>query len=134
MRARRAPTSGSCSSGAGPDERAAPRPRSDGSGWTSRSRIEVGVSDERLHELYLDARGVYYGPFDEDYGYVTLEGMAAERPVVTLSDAGGPLEFVDRRRDRLVAEPEPAAIAEAFDRLSPTATRGAPMGSAGNAR
>jgi glycosyltransferase involved in cell wall biosynthesis len=26
------------------------------------------------------ALGVYYGPFDEDYGYVTLEGFAAHRP------------------------------------------------------
>ena len=35
------------------------------------------VPDERLYELYLSALGVYYGPFDEDYGYVTIEGFAA---------------------------------------------------------
>ncbi len=49
------------------------RPRSPGS-------FEIGVSDERLHQLYLGALAVHYGPFDEDYGYVTLEGFAAHRP------------------------------------------------------
>ncbi len=31
---------------------------------------------------------------------MTIEGFAASRPVVTLTDSGGPLEFVARRRDR----------------------------------
>ena len=74
--------------------------------------MEIGVSDERLHELFLGARAVYYGPFDEDYGYVTIEGMAAERPVVTLRDSGGPLEFVTDGVTGFVAEPDPKAIAE----------------------
>ena len=60
---------------------------------------------------------MYYGPFDEDYGYVTLEGFAARRPVVTLTDAGGPLEFVTDGETGLVTPPEPQAIAHAFDRL-----------------
>ena len=46
-----------------------------------------------------------------------LEGFAARRPVVTLSDSGGPLEFVLDGRTGLVAEPEPRSIADAFDRL-----------------
>ena len=82
-------------------------------------KIELAgrVPDERLYELFLGALAVYYGPFDEDYGYVTLEGYAAHRPVVTLSDAGGPLEFVVEGETGLVTPPEPKAIAEAFDRL-----------------
>ena len=34
------------------------------------NKVELAgrVSDERLHRLYLEALGVYYGPFDEDYG------------------------------------------------------------------
>ena len=57
-------------------------------------RFEIDVTDARLYQLYEEALAVYYGPFDEDYGYVTLEGFAADRPVVTLADSGGPLEFV----------------------------------------
>jgi glycosyltransferase involved in cell wall biosynthesis len=82
-------------------------------------KIELAgrVSDERLYELYLNALGVYYGPYDEDYGYVTIEGFAAHRPVVTTTDAGGPLEFVTDHETGLVVPPEPEAIAHAFDVL-----------------
>jgi glycosyltransferase involved in cell wall biosynthesis len=98
------------------------------------SRVELAgrVSDERLHELYLEALAVYYGPFDEDYGYVTLEGFAAGRPVVTLTDAGGPLEFVTDGESGLVAPPEPQAIAHAFDRLFSNRPLAKKMGKAGN--
>ena len=30
-----------------------------------------------------------FAPFDEDYGYVTLEAFEARKPVVTASDSGG---------------------------------------------
>ena len=80
-------------------------------------RFEIDVTDARLFQLYEEALAVYYGPFDEDYGYVTLEGFAADRPVVTLADSGGPLEFVADGETGLVAPPEPKAIADAFDRL-----------------
>jgi glycosyltransferase involved in cell wall biosynthesis len=98
-----------------------------------RVRFEIAAPDARLFELYLSALGVFYGPFDEDYGYVTIEGMAAERPVVTVTDAGGPLEFVSEAETGFVTEPKPRAIAEAFDRLyrdRPAAER---MGKAGHA-
>ena len=74
--------------------------------------------DERLHELYLGALAVHYGPFDEDYGYVTLEGFAAARPVVTTTDAGGPLEFVHEGETGLIAGPTHAP--------SPTRSTGCP--------
>ncbi len=75
---------------------------------------------------------MYYGPFDEDYGYVTLEGFAARRPVVTLTDAGGPLEFVTDGETGLVTPPEPQAIAHAFDRLFSNRPLAKKMGEAGN--
>ena len=97
-----------------------------------RVSFEIGVDDGRLEELYLSALGVYFGPYDEDYGYVTLEGMAAERPVVTLADSGGPLEFVRDGETGIVAAPEPSAIAEAFDRLYADRAAAMKMGKAGN--
>jgi glycosyltransferase involved in cell wall biosynthesis len=102
--------------GKGPDERSL-RDRIQRLGVQDRVRMEIAVPDERLFQLYIGALAVYNGPFDEDYGYVTLEGMAAERPVVTLTDSGGPLEFVMHEETGLVADPDPRAIAESFDRL-----------------
>jgi glycosyltransferase involved in cell wall biosynthesis len=118
--------------GRGPDE-ADLRAQVERLGVGDRVRFEIGVSDDRLYQLFLGALGVYYGPFDEDYGYVTLEGFAAERPVVTLSDSGGPLEFVADGETGFVTAPEPKAIAEAFDRLFSDREGAERMGKAGNA-
>ena len=118
--------------GRGPDE---PRLREQAEriGVGTRVRFEIGASDERLLQLYREALGVYFGPFDEDYGYVTIEGFAASRPVVTLTDSGGPLEFVREDETGLVCPPEPKAIAGAFDRLWNDRAGAHRMGEAGNA-
>ena len=118
--------------GKGPDEQAL-RDQVGRLKLQQRVRFEIGVSDERLFQLYEGALAVYYGPFDEDYGYVTLEGFAADRPVVTLADSGGPLEFVVDGETGLVATPEPRAIAEAFDRLHADRDLASRLGAAGNA-
>jgi glycosyltransferase involved in cell wall biosynthesis len=118
--------------GKGPDERAL-RDRIQRLGLQEKVRIEIFPPDERLFELYLGALGVCYPPYDEDYGYVTLEAFAAERPVVTTTDAGGPLEFVTDGETGLVAEPEARSLAEAFDRLFRDRDAAARMGRAGNA-
>jgi glycosyltransferase involved in cell wall biosynthesis len=53
--------------------------------------------------------------------------------VVTLTDSGGPLEFVADGETGLVATPEPRAIAEAFDRLHADRRLASRLGAAGNA-
>lgn len=82
-------------------------------------RVEfVGrVSEDRLRELYNNCRAVYYAPMDEDYGYTTVEAFAAGKPVVTTTDAGGVLEFVEDGVGGLVTEANPIAIGESIDRL-----------------
>lgn len=102
--------------GRGPDEPALRR-QAEAAGLGERVEFVIGASDEELRRRYLGSLGVYFGPFDEDYGYVTLEGFAARRPVVTLTDSGGPLEFVEEGVTGSVVDPEPERIAEAFDRL-----------------
>jgi len=101
------------------------------------SRVElVGfVSAEELLNLYAGCRAAYYAPLNEDYGYVTVEAFLSRKPVVTTTDAGGPLEFVSAGETGLVAAPEPAAIAAEIDRLweMPEARLG-DMGEAGRAR
>ncbi|HJR96889.1 MAG TPA: glycosyltransferase family 4 protein [Actinomycetota bacterium] len=117
--------------GRGPDESKL-REQVERLGVGDRVAFEIGVTDQRLLQLYREALGVYFGPFDEDYGYVTIEGFAASRPVVTLTDSGGPLEFVRENETGLVRPPEPKAIAEAFDRLSNDRTGAGRMGAAGH--
>ena len=69
-------------------------------------------------DLYADALGVVYAPFDEDYGYVTLEAFLAAKPVITATDSGGPLEFVRDAANGIVCEPSAAALGEAINRLA----------------
>jgi glycosyltransferase involved in cell wall biosynthesis len=64
------------------------------------------------------ARGVLFAPFQEDYGYVTLEAFLSRKPVVTASDAGGPLEFVQDGVNGFVRDPAPEALAEAVRALA----------------
>jgi glycosyltransferase involved in cell wall biosynthesis len=97
----------------------------------ARVRLEIGVTGERLRELFRGSLAVYNGPIDEDYGYVTLEGFAARRPVVTLSDSGGPLEFVTDGTTGRVVPPQPKAIAAAFDELHDDRAAVERMGEAG---
>jgi glycosyltransferase involved in cell wall biosynthesis len=55
-------------------------------------------------ELYAGALATAYPPYEEDFGYVTLESFLAHKPVITTEDSGGPLEFVEDRvkRSRLL--------------------------------
>lgn len=75
------------------------------------------VDDARVRSLYARAGAVFYAPWDEDYGLVTLEAFHSGKPVVTTHDAGGPLEFVADGENGLVVDPEPSAIGAALGRL-----------------
>jgi len=96
-----------------------------------RVRFEGAVSDERLVELYAGALAVVYAPFDEDYGYVTLEAFLARKPVVTALDSGGTLEFVEDGVNGFVCGPDPTAVAAAFSRLHADRARARSLGDAG---
>lgn len=91
------------------------------------------VGDEELLDLYAHATAVYYAPFDEDYGYVTLEGMASGRPIVTACDSGGTLEFVRNGENGFVTDPSPEGIAEAVNAVVRDPGLGSRMGAAGRA-
>jgi glycosyltransferase involved in cell wall biosynthesis len=75
------------------------------------------VDESKLLSLYANALAVCYLPFDEDYGYVTLEAMLSGKPVVVANDGGGATEFVEDGVDAFVVAPEPKALAEALDRF-----------------
>ena len=73
--------------------------------------------DEKV-QLLARCLAVPYLPLDEDsYGYPSLEASHARKAIITLTDAGGALEFVRDGQEGLVVEPTPAALGAAFDRL-----------------
>jgi glycosyltransferase involved in cell wall biosynthesis len=89
------------------------------------------VSEAEIIDLYSDALGVCYLPFDEDYGYVTLEGMLSGKPVVVARDGGGATEFIEHEREGLIVDTEPQAIAESIDILFSDRQRARAMGERG---
>ena len=99
-------------------------------------RIELlgQIDDEQLVDLYAGALAVLYAPYDEDYGYVTLESFLARKPVVTATDSGGTLEFVEHDINGKICEPTPEAIAAAVNALVDDRRRAASLGDAGYER
>jgi glycosyltransferase involved in cell wall biosynthesis len=79
-----------------------------------RVRFTGRVDEGELADLYARCLAVYYAPVDEDFGMVPFEAFLSEKPVVTTSDAGGPLEVVSDRRTGIVCRPEVTAVAEAL--------------------
>lgn len=76
------------------------------------------VDQKTLIKLFSECLAVYYAPYNEDYGYVTLEGFASSRPVITALDSGGVLEFVKHEKNGLIAQPNAESMAEMFNRLA----------------
>jgi glycosyltransferase involved in cell wall biosynthesis len=103
-------------------------------GLDSRVRFLGEVGDEELVALYAGALGVIFPPYDEDYGYVTIEAFLAHKPVVTTNDAGGPTEFVMDGVTGYVTMPDPDALAGALHALDADRARAAALGDAGFAR
>ena len=122
-----------------------------GAGDNARNEIELrekaerlGVSDrvewrgfvgaQEMIDLYAGARGVIFPPLDEDLGYITLEAMLSEKPVVTLTDAGEPAALIRDGIEGLVTPPDPDAFARALEQLNGDLDMGRQMGQAALAR
>jgi len=93
-----------------------------------------GVDDDTMIRHYAQARAVVFTPQDEDLGYITLEAMLSGKPVITTTDAGGPLEFISHQRDGLITAPDADALSQAFTTLSEDIALAETMGQAGHAR
>ena len=99
-----------------------------------RLSFEGGVTDREKIDLFARCTAVVFVPFDEDYGYVTLEAMLAGKAIVTCTDSGGVLEFATHEENALICEPDPVALAECMDRIWTERARTRRMGAAGRAR
>jgi glycosyltransferase involved in cell wall biosynthesis len=118
--------------GDGPDRRRLEELARD-RGLDGRARFAGRVSEAELAELYGRCLAVYYAPVDEDYGMVPFEAFLSEKPVLTTTDAGGPLEIVSDRRTGLVVSPEAAEVARAAGWLRENRGEAASYGKAGKA-
>jgi glycosyltransferase involved in cell wall biosynthesis len=83
-------------------------------GLNGRVRFAGRIDEAELADLYARCLAVYYAPVDEDYGMVPYEAFLSEKPVVTTTDAGGPLDAVSDRRTGLVTAPRARELAAAI--------------------
>jgi glycosyltransferase involved in cell wall biosynthesis len=100
-------------------------------GLKSRVRLVGRVSAEEMLVWHANSLGVFFGPYDEDYGYVTLEAMLSSKSVITCTDSGGPLEFVINNETGFIVEPVAEKIAEAIERLYSNPRKARDQGQAG---
>jgi glycosyltransferase involved in cell wall biosynthesis len=116
--------------GDGPD-----RERLEGLAAGVNGRVEFTgrVDDERLADLYARCSAVYYAPVDEDFGMVPYEAFLSAKPVLTTTDAGGPLEVVRDRETGLVVAPDVGELARAAAYATANADEAAAWGRAGKA-
>ncbi len=88
-------------------------------------------SDEAVAHYYNGCMAVVYVPFEEDYGYVTVEALLRGKPVITCNDSGGTTEFIVSGENGLVVPPDPAAIGEALECLAKNREAAFAMGAKG---
>jgi glycosyltransferase involved in cell wall biosynthesis len=102
-------------------------------GLNGRARFAGRVSEDELADLYSRCLAVYYAPVDEDFGMVPFEAFLSEKPVLTTTDAGGPLEVVVDGQTGLVVSPDAAELARAAGWLRDHRDEAASLGRAGKA-
>jgi glycosyltransferase involved in cell wall biosynthesis len=92
------------------------------------------VDDDELVRRLTGALAVVYAPVDEDYGLVTLQAFLAGVPVITATDSGGVLEWVEDGVTGLVTDGTPEGVAAAIDRLAADRELARKLGAAGRER
>jgi len=119
--------------GEGPEREALER-EARAAGVADRCELVGPAGEVDLVDLFSRARIVLVTAADEDYGYVPLEAFLSGKAVLTLRDAGGPLEFVEDGKTGIVTEPDPRAIGTALRALWNRPAELAAMARAGKAR
>jgi glycosyltransferase involved in cell wall biosynthesis len=102
-------------------------------GLTGRVRFAGRVPAEELADLYATCFATFYAPVDEDFGLGPYESFLSGKPVITATDAGGPLEVVHDGSTGRVVAPEAAAVAAAVVWLRDHPDEAAAYGRAGHA-
>ncbi|MCL1801320.1 MAG: glycosyltransferase family 4 protein [Promicromonosporaceae bacterium] len=105
-------------------------------GLEDRVELRFGwLSEAEKVDLLARCLAVVYLPVDEDsYGYPSLEASHSAKAVITVSDAGGALEFVENGVSGFVTDPDPVELALAFDTLFEDRTLAECLGAASATR
>jgi glycosyltransferase involved in cell wall biosynthesis len=75
------------------------------------------VQENELLELYANALCIPYTPVDEDLGFVSMESILSKKPLITCTDSGGSLEFIENGVTGYIVEPNPADVAESINKI-----------------
>jgi glycosyltransferase involved in cell wall biosynthesis len=91
----------------------------------------IGRIDERqLLDHLARCRAVCFPPYDEDYGFVTVEAFASRKAVITCTDSGGPAELVIDDVTGKVCAPRPETLAIALREMMDDVDMAGRMGKA----
>jgi glycosyltransferase involved in cell wall biosynthesis len=97
-------------------------------GLASRVKLIGRIDEQQLLEHLGRCRAVCFPPFDEDYGFVTVEAFASRKPVITCADSGGPAELVSDGVTGKVCAPRPETLAAALREVMETPALAERMG------
>ena len=89
------------------------------------------ITENEKLAFYANSLAVFFAPFDEDYGYITLESLLSAKPVISCTDSGGPLEFIEHNDNGFILEPDAKKIAAMIDELYNNPERAGEMGQYG---
>lgn len=92
------------------------------------------LGEAEVLDHYARCGAVAFVPFDEDYGFVTVEAFASGKPVVTCTDSGGPTELVADGVSGRVVAPTADAVAGAIAGLLGDRRAAEAMGEGGRRR
>jgi glycosyltransferase involved in cell wall biosynthesis len=100
--------------------------------WGLQERVTLlgWLSEEEKAQWMANACAVVFLPYDEDYGYVTVEAFHCHKPVITFTDSGGTNELVADGVNGSIVAPSPEHLAEAMESLWADRPRTRGMGQA----
>ncbi len=75
------------------------------------------VENDELIDFLANCRALFYAPYDEDYGYATIEAFLAKKPVLTCHDSGEIATLVKQTGSGFVCSPQATEIAENIDKI-----------------
>ena len=102
-------------------------------GLETRVQFVGRLTDAEMVGHLARCRAVAFVPWNEDYGFVTVEAFSCAKPVITVTDSGGPAELVTDGVTGAVVVPTPEALGAAISEVMRDRTRAIRLGEAGQA-
>jgi glycosyltransferase involved in cell wall biosynthesis len=101
--------------------------------WNLQDRVTLlgWLAEEEKAHWMANACAAVFLPYDEDYGYVTVEAFHCHKPVITFTDSGGTNELVTNGVNGLIVGPSPEHLADAMESLWIDRPQARAMGQAG---